>query len=327
MKRGWSAARAVVGLGLAACGGPGDAEPRTEAPPPAEAASPGEVAPRATSPEAPDPAAFDAPLPPGTVAIDVCTLDAILGVESEAPAIGPIARRGDGVVVLAMDEQLAELSPVAGRDCRFTVRVTPRPGLLGVRAELHADRADPGGVWLASGPTLERLGGASTAIDPGPIVPHPEGGVWARVEGRLRWLGAPGGQSAPSLPRALVPRALLADGTLIAEDGEALVRLLPDGSRRPLGPASPLVRPSGEGLVLAAPWASGEVRSLDPDGALRRAVAPAESVDLALGAMHTVEAASSLTGLSEVRDGTAFVALETVRDGLRLAVIARLRGL
>lgn|GEM_PF-3667997 len=328
---GRSAARAFALLGLAACGGPGEVEPRSREPA-VEVPSPAAVVPAVELSAEPDPAAFDAPLPPGTVAIEVCTLDALLGVESEEPAIGAIARRGDGVVLLAMDEQLAELVPVAGRDCRFTVRVTPRPGLVGARAELHADRADPSAAWLTDGSALWQLGGARAAIDrgpvdEGPIAPHPAGGVWARVAGRVQWFDAPSRSDAARLPSGLAPRAFFADGTPIAEDGESLVRLAPDGTRTRLGPRAPLVRPSDEGLVLAAPRASGELRSLGPDGALRRTLAPAETVDLALGAMNSVAATSTLTGLSELVDGTGYVALETERDGVRLAVVARIRGL
>jgi hypothetical protein len=320
---------AVALVGLVAC-----EPPASEAPEPSPVpAAPAPSGPITAEPAAePDPAAFDAPLPPGTVAIEVCSLDAILGVESDGPAIGPIAWRGDGVVLLAMDEQLAELTPVAARDCRFTARVTPRPGLVGARAELHADRADPAAAWLADGPTLVELGGASAAIDAGPIdagpiAPHPEGGVWARVEGRVRWIGAPDGRIASRVAAGLVPRAVFVDGTLAFEDGGALVRIAPDGARTPLGPAAPLVRAGDDGLVLAAPRASGELRVLDLDGALRRTLAPAETVDLALGVMNTVAVTSTLTGLSEVRGGTGYVALETSRDGVRLAVIARVRGL
>ena len=72
---------------------------------------------------------------------------------------------------------------------------------------------------------------------------------------------------------------------------------------------------------------AGQDHLLGPDGALRRTLAPAETVDLALGAMNSVAATSTLTGLSELVDGTGYVALETERDGVRLAVVARIRGL
>lgn len=320
--------RLVACVFLVACGEAAAPEAPTApvSPEPALPVAEAEVAP------APDGDAFDAPLAPGSVAIDVCTLDAVIGVEADGPAVGPIARRGDGTLVVVMDEQLALLRPTTTRDCRFVVTTVPRPGLRGAEASVVADRAEASTVWLASAGTLARLGAdeSTIEIDRGEPIAHPEGGVWASVGGRWTWIGGPSVVPAPvaAVPPGLAPRALVASDVLVGVRAESLVRVpIGGGARTELGPSATVVRPSGASLVLASPRLSEDVRVLGEDGAELRVLTPGPTVDRALGLYAPVEAPCVLTGLSEIVDGTAYVALETVRDGVRLAVVARIRGL
>jgi hypothetical protein len=283
---------------------------------------------------APEGEAFDGPLPPGATAVEVCSLDAIVGVEADGPAIGAIARRGDGTLVVVMDEQLALLAPVAGRDCRFTVTTEPRPGLVGAGAELVADRESARSVWIHAGGALLRHTDRTEAerpIDERPIVADPRGGVWATTGGRLGWIRGDGEPTAiGGAPRDVQPLALTGGG-LVANVSGQLVRL--PISEDELGPPAPLsgeatlVRTSGDALLLAAPRASDAVRVVGPDGTPRAELSPGPSVDLVFGLVEPVDAPCVLTGLTDAVDGTAYVALETVREGVRLLVVARLRGL
>jgi hypothetical protein len=320
--------RALALALLVACGEP--AAPVAPPPPtPERIALP--VADEEVAP-APDGEAFDAPLAPGALAVDVCTLDAVIGVEADGPAIGPIARRGDGTLVLVMDEQLALLRPTAGRDCRFEVTVLPRPGLRGADASVAADRGDDAAVWLADQGSLLRIGGTdegAVAIDRAELVAHPAGGVWASVRGRWTWLGGPAGEPQPvaGLPRGITPLALIAPEVLVAARGEGLVRVPIGGAPIALGASATLARAIDAGLVVAAPRSSTDLRVLGADGAELRTIALGGLVDLALGLGEPTEAPCAVTGLTEVTEGAAHAALETVQDGVRLAVVARIRGL